>query len=221
MPGDTIPFVGYRNSATDIRNTAGIRSTGDVIVDSVALAWNWNANEILSTVTNFSGDGVLTHASGAGVLDATVPEFRTPCGTNVMLSEAVLPDVLTASLTFSISNQAVVSSSTYDAVSGACWTKRKRGSALDFTLAITQYNEAGIAPVAISDDAIVKLFVNTTDFWELKWCQLQGVTGVSVDVETGAIIQQTLNLNFNGVRNGALGHIRRPGSATDYWPSTP
>jgi hypothetical protein len=221
MPGDVIPFVGYRNSTTDVRNTAGIRSVGDIIVDSVAITWNWNTNEIISTVTNFSGDGVLTHASGAGVIDATVPELRTPCSTNIMFDAAILPDVLTATLTFSMANQAYVSSSTYDSVSGSCWTKRKRGAALDFTLAIAQYNEAGIAPIGIGEDTIAKLYVNATEFWELKWCQLQGIGGVTVDIETSAIIQQTLNLNFNGIKNAALGYIRKPGSLTDYWPATP
>jgi hypothetical protein len=215
MPGDILPFVGYRNSSTDIRNTAGIRSTGDIIIDSVAITWNWNTNEIISMVSNFSGDGALAHASGAGVIDATIADNKTPCGTNVLLDEVVLPDVLTATLTLSMANQSFVSSST------ACWTKRKRGAALDFTLAIIQYNESGLGPVLLGADALIKLYTDDTSFWSLKWCQLQGITGVSVDIETGAIIQQTLNFNFNGISAGVLGHIRKPGSLTDYWPSTP
>jgi hypothetical protein len=221
MPGDTIAFVGYRNSTTDVRNTAGIRSFGDVIVDSVAITWNWNSNEIISMVTNFSGDGELQHGSGAGVIDATIADLKTPCSTDLMLEGAVLPDVLTATLTFTMANQAYASSSTYVSASGSCWTKRKRGGALDFTLAIAQYNEAGIAPIVIGADAIIKLYTNATEFWDLKWCQLQGISGVTIDIETGALIQQTLNFNFNGIKNAALGYIRKPGSLTDYWPSTP
>lgn len=215
MPGDTAAFTGYRQSSTDVRNAAGIRSTGNIIIDSVAITWNWNTNEIISMVSNFSGDGPVAHASGTGVIDAVVPTNTTPCGTNVLVDEVILPDVLTATLTMTVANQAFVSSST------ACWTQRKRGAAFDFTLAIAQYNESGLGPVTIGTDAVVKLYTSTTDFWILKWAQLAGITGVSVDVETGAIIQQTLNFNFNGVSAGALGQIRKPGAAVDWWPSTP
>jgi len=215
MPGDISSFVGYRNSTTDVRNTTGIRSSGSIIIDSVQISWNWNTAEIISQVLNFSGDGALVHASGLGVIDATVGVAETPLGTNVMIDSAILPDVLTAQLTINVANQAFVSSST----SG--WTGRKRGAPFDFQLAITQYNESGLAPVNIGSDCIVNLYTNASQFWILKWCQLQSITGVTVDIESAAIIQQTLNFNMQGISASTLGQIRLPGEVSDWWPATP
>jgi hypothetical protein len=215
MPGDIFTFVGYRNATTDVRNTAGIRTSGDVIIDSMQINWNWSAAEIISTVYNFSGDGAVAHASGAGVIDATVGAHETPVGTQVVADAVTLPDVSTVSFNLTIQNQSYVSSGTSN------WTKRKRGTGIDFTVAITQFNEAGIAPVAIGVDSVLNLYTNATQFWILKWCQLASITGVTVDIETGAIIQQTLNYNMNGISAGALGQIRVPGAIVDWWPATP
>ncbi len=214
MPGDTFAFVGYKAPATGVRNTAGQQSSGNVIVDSIAMTWNWGTNDPLSTVVTFSGDGALTHASGAAVIDATVDNQPTPCGTVINVNAAPLPDVITATLTLTKSNKAIVSSST------ACGTARKKGPAIDWTLAITQYNEAGIAPVALKSDSIITLPANATEVWDLKWAHLESITGVSVSPETADPIQQTINFAMNGFVANALGWIKRPG-AISYWPPTP
>lgn len=214
MPGETFAFVGYRAPTTGVRNTAGIRSAGNVIVDSIVMTWNWGSNDPLSTVINFSGDGALTHASGAAVIDATTASQPTPCNTQIFVDTVALPDAISATLTLTKQNLAVVSSST------ACGTARARGPAIDWTLAITQYNHLGIGPTALKADSIITLPANSTEVWDLKWGHMQSVTGVTVDIETGALIQQTLNYAMNGILAGALGWIKKPG-AVDIWPPTP
>jgi hypothetical protein len=214
MPGETVAFVGYRAPTTGVRNTAGIRSTGNIIIDSLVMTWNWGTNEGLSSVVNFSGDGALSHASGAAVLDATTDNVPTPCNTFINLNATPLPDVVTATLTLTNANKAIVSSST------ACGTARKKGPAIDFTLAISQYNEAGIAPIALKADGIITLPANGTEVWDLKWCHLESITGITVSPETADPIQQTMNFSMNGFLAGALGWIKRPG-AVAYWPPTP
>lgn len=223
MPGDIFAFVGYRAPTTGVRGTNGIRSSGNVIVDSVQMNWNWNTNDVLNTVINFSGSGPLVHADGAAVLDATIFDEPTPCGTTVrwalpaeldVAESTVLPDVVSAQLNITRANLAVVSSST------ACWTERKPGPAIDFTLAITQYNQTGLGPVALKEDATIWLPSSAIEDWELAWAHLTGITGVTVDNETGAVIQQTLNFAMQATYNGTIGHIERPG-AVAWWPSTP
>ena len=223
MPGDTVSFVGYRNSATDVRNTAGIRSSGSAVIESVAMNWNWNTNDILNTVISFSGSGPVTHASGVAVVDSAAGNYEGACpnlpqialgATPTVFAE--IPDVISAALTISNPSKPIVSSSTN------CWTQRKRGPAVDFTLSITQYNELGIGPIAMRDDCAIRL-LNTNaadDFWELRWCHLTGITGVTIDVETGNPIQQTLNFGMNSYAYTANGFIRRPGGTT-WWTAVP
>lgn len=216
MPGESFAFVGYKNSSTDVRNTVGIRSSGTVFIDQVSINWNWNSNEIISMESTFSGSGPVTHASGAAVLDSTVQEQSTPCATNVTMNGTTITDVTTAVLAFTCANLAAVSSSTN------CWVERKRGPTIDFTVQITQYNDEGIAPggINIGDDTTLVLPATATTSWTLKWCQLTGITGVVMDLESGAIIQQTLNFGFNAVSGTTLGQIRKPGGVSDWWPFT-
>jgi hypothetical protein len=214
MPGEIFAFVGYRAPTNGIRNTAGFRTTGNVIVDSIAMSWNWGTNDPLSTVINFSGDGAVSHASGAAVLDATTDNVPTPCGTQITVDTVDLPDVVSATLTLTKANTAYASSST------SCNTARLRGAALDWSLAIVQYNEKGIGPTPIKGESIITLPANSTEVWELKWAHLQSVSGVVVDIETGAIIGQTLNYVMNGIVSNALGFIKKPGAVT-IWPPTP
>jgi hypothetical protein len=214
MPGETFAFVGYRAPTTGVRNTAGFRSTGFVIIDSIVMTWNWATNDPLSCVMNFSGDGALTHASGAAVLDATTGNVPTPCGTNILIDTVILPDVVSATLTLSKANSAYVSSST------SCATGRVKGAAIDWTLAITQYNQQGLGVTALKADSIITLPANDTEVWDLKWGHMQSVTGVTVDIESAALIQQTLNYAMNGIVSNALGWIKKPGAVT-IWPPTP
>lgn len=223
MPGDMFSFVGYRNSATDVVNAAGIRTTGSVMIESIVMNWNWNTNDILNTVINFVGSGPVTHASGVAVVDSSSAVFEGACpnlpqialgATPTVFAE--IPDVLSASLTISNPSKPIVSSSTN------CWTQRKKGAAVDYTLSIVQYNETGLAPIAMRDDCVIKLLNSATanDFWELKWCHLLGITGVTVDRETGNPIQQTLNFGMNTFAYGEQGFIKRPGGTT-WWTSVP
>jgi hypothetical protein len=214
MPGESFAFVGYRAPTSGVRNTVGFRSAGNVIIDSIAMTWNWGSNDPLSSVINFSGDGTLVHASGAAIIDATTDSVPSPCATEIFVDTVAIPDVISATLTLSKSNVAVVSSST------ACGTARKKGPAVDWTLAITQYNHEGIGTTALKGNSIITLPANSTEVWDLKWGHMQSVTGVTVDIETGSLIQQTLNYAMNGIVSSTLGWIKKPGAVT-IWPPTP
>ena len=215
MPGDFLSFVGYRGPTTGVAGTAGIRSAGTAYVESLVINWNWLTNEFINTTLNLQGSGPVAHASGAAISDATVFNNGTPCGLTVRhgVTPTVLPDVISATLNITKgASVAKVSSST------ACWTERLAGPAVDWTCSITQQNDLGVGPVAISGDVRLLLPASSGNDWDLQWGHLVSITGVVVDIETNAIIQQTLNFGMNAAVAGALGFIKRPG-AVDWWPA--
>ena len=73
-------------------------------------------------------------------------------------------------------------------------------------------------PVTLRSDSIIELPVTGANVWSLKWGHLESITGVVIDVETGALTQETLNFSMNANVAGAIGWIRKPGAAVDWWP---
>jgi hypothetical protein len=214
MPGDIISFVGYKGPTTGVKGTAGIRSTGSAIVESLTMNWNWETNEFLASDLALLGNGPVTHASGAAILDNTATSLITPCGTAIEIDDVELPDVVTAALTITEPSKPYVTSST------SCWTARKKGTGLTWTLVIVQRNDSGIAPMAIgNNESVIKLPVGATNVWELAYAHLDSITGVVVNPETGDIISQTLNFSMTAIDDADnLGYIKKPGSATNWWP---
>lgn len=214
MPGDIVSFVGYKGPTTGVKGTAGIRSSGSAIIESLTMNWNWETNEYLSSELSLLGNGTLAHASGVAIADNTSTSLVTPCGSNVLISDVILPDVVSAVLTISEASKSYVTSST------SCWTARKKGTGLTWTLAIVQRNDSGVAPVAIgSNSSIIKLPAGGSNVWELAYAHLDSVTGVVVSPETGDIISQTLNFSMTAISDANdVGYIKKPGSVTNWWP---
>lgn len=218
IPGSTFSFLGYAGSD----GSAEASFAGNAIIDSVAITWNWGGGEIISTAVNFSGNGAPTGWGTTTATDTSDVIAPAICGTKVSYGDVVAEEdtdwdnVTQAVLTLTCANQAYVNSST------ACWNARKRGPALDFTLAITEQNSEGLpAAIAITADEIVNLYVNATQYFELKKCHVTGVSGLTVDRESGAILQRTVNLAMSAFYDVAgtptVGSIKVPGG-TQIWP---
>lgn len=212
LPGDIVSFIGWVRPTTGVEGTAGLAATGSVVVNSVAITWNWGDNSAMETSVNFQGSGALAwNAAQASVVDATMLTPVTPNGLAINMAATPLPDVISATFTLSRPVQSSVSSS-----SGGN-TVRTPGGAFDWALSIVQYNESGLLTGAtIGSDQILTLPAGGVEVWDLKWGQYLGSSGLKVD-RAGTLIQRTLNFAMNGVVGNSLGWIKKPG-AVDIWP---
>lgn len=227
MPGDDFSFIGFTAPDSDVLGGSGMRYSGTARVAQVQVNWGWQGGEILNAQVNFNGHLALTAAVGAAISDLTVPRVPSVIGTRIDYS---LNDVdwvewtnlVTAQLTLSCALQSFVNSSTV--VGGRLWTGQKPGP-VDWTLAVTEQDNRR-SLFEKGDVISLRLYVNDTEYYELKWAHVQNFTGLTVDVETGAIMQQTVNLGMDGFDPDettydpdSIGHVILP-DLTQWWPST-
>lgn len=213
LPGDAFNFAGYTAPTSGVAGTDGYVWSGPAIVDQLSVNWSWANGEIITHACNISGNGALASASAAALVDETDPTVPPICGTKITYNAAIeWENLLTAALTITAANQAYVNSST------ACWTKRDSGP-IDWSLAVTEQNHAGLpAALAIGSDVELKLYINATEFWHLKFGHVGESTGLVVDRESGVIIQRTVNIAMNVYASAEFGKITLPGAGTDWWP---
>lgn len=227
MPGQSISFIGYTAPDDDVSGV-GLRYSGDALVESIAITWNWSAGEIISWVANFGGDGVLTTtAAGAEVIDASTPTLPEVPGTKIEYLDGeddpqIDPfiewtDLVQATLTLQYANPTYVNSSTI--FSGEVWTRRKKGI-FDWNLSVQEQN-TDRARFAKGDNLYLRLYVPGGTFWDLAWGRVREFTGLTVDRESGAIMAQTVNLDMNGFldSDGSAGFVTKP-DTTDLWPES-
>ncbi len=224
MPSDKFTFSGFAN---DEDGSGSADYSGDAIVDSVAITWNWATAEIIQTVVNFSGDGKVTTGTAEGE-DLVVPDPPSSICTKIEWAAAgAAPvyaeweDLATATLTISAANQPYVNSSSCEQVGGKwyAWNKRRPGK-IDWNLAITEQNSDGlIDDRLIQDDITLRIYTDDTDFWLLTDGQIQEATGLVFNRDTGAIVQRTVPVAMQAFRPGAsaAGLIAKPGGA-QWWP---
>lgn len=218
MPGDAFTFTG------SLDGTNGV--TGAAICDQVEITWDIEAGAIISHVVTFSSNGALTEGTAAAS-DSTVPDPPSSIGTKVEVADVVMPpaspayvevpDVRTITLTISRANPSYVSSST------AGETKRVAGP-IDVQVRINVYtDDVSGAPIpTVNEVNEVKLYVDATTFWHLKWIMFTEHSDYTCNVETGELVSVTLNGSMDGYTSVAgtpiEGFIKKP-DATTWWPA--
>lgn len=218
MPGEFFDFKGYTAPDNDISGD-GVTCEGRAVMDSIAITWNWTNAEIISLVANFSGHLALTigsdEYSDAGVPDqpstllALPPAFQIGIG-----AETPWSCVSQMALNISCANTQYVNADTTG------WTGRKTGPAVDWTLAVTEQKVKRAGLPEIGDDMILKLYVNATQFWHLKWGHLKDYSNLTVNRETGEVLSRVANLEMSGFDDaGAAGLIQLPGAVAAWWPA--
>lgn len=213
-PGETFAFLGYTAPGDDIEGSNGQRGSGNAIIDNVAITWNWQNGEIISSVANFSGNGALAWADGAALTDATAPDVPSVCGTKIQASIpdgsafADIANVSQAVLTISAANLA------YSNASTACWMARKAGT-IDWTLALTIEDDIFIGKGL---DKQIKCFISATEFYLLKWGKMKDISGITANRESGEIIKHTATFEMNGFVDGVAGQIVLPDLSV-WWPT--
>ena len=220
MPGETLSLSAYKSPSAAGLTSAGDIFSGTILVTQVAITWDFKTNAPISHEVQFGGDGALTMTTGALITDASTVEEEPPCLGKIVTfsgSETRIPHVTQAVLTFTREAKTSVNSGT-SAGSGACLTARRPGAAIDWTLAIT--TEDGNENTVLASGSILnfRCYVDGTDYWDLKWGLMGQRSGLTVDRESGNIIGQTHNAEMKGFNAGTVGHIKKPGEVTAWWP---
>lgn len=220
MPGEVLTFKGFTAPDNDV---SGVGKTyeGDAIIDQIVVSWNWETGGIIATDYTFSGNGELTKATDT-VVDTTDVDVPESCGTIVktaIVYPAGVPTwielvkLVSAQLTITAANQTVINSST------ANWTERKAG-VIDWAVSIVSQDLDAITDADMdTEDLGLQLYINATEFWSLTFGIIQGQGGITVDRESGAIINQTINVEMNGYDTAeGEGEIILPGAGAAWWP---
>lgn len=220
FPGDTFEFGGYTAPDDDVEGSIGQRYVGSAIVDSLAITWNWNAAELIAYVISFSGNGALVKDTGiytdvASIDAPPIQLAKIEFDLALPLTFVEWTDIDNATLTISADNQAYVDSSSI--VAGKLWRKRLKGN-IDFTASLVENKTLRATPnPQVGDNFELKMFVNATEFWALKWVHVLDASGITVDREAGTVIQKTNNFAMNGW-NPTVGYIKHP-DLSSKWPT--
>lgn len=230
LPGEQFAFLGYGAPVNSVSGN-GWRYSGQALVESSVITWDWGAGGILSVVENFKGHENLNEqgANGAEISDVSIPsiphvactrfDYSVDNGSNWLTWNNLVQGVLT--LTCEL--QEYVNSSTTVDDAGTCrvWKGNLPGRVL-WTLAVTEQN-MDRSIFAKGDVIQMRLYVSDTEFYLLKWAMVNDFTGIQVNRETGAIVQQTVNLGMHGFDTAAgsysasTGQVLLP-STEQWWP---
>jgi len=214
MPSETYSFIGYTAPDTDVVGANGLRYTGTIMVDSVTFTWDWKTGKVLDHTVNFSGSGALAFSTAAAITDDTALAAYPVCGTKLMQSAddetyVEVTDLTQATFTITAANQDSINSGT------SCWVTRKAGP-IDWTLAVVQ--EKTLRDITLrGSDYYLRLYVDASNFWQLSGARCMSFTGIKVDIESGAIIDRTINFGMQAQMDGAIGEIIKPGDVA-WWP---
>ncbi len=212
MPGDSLGFIG------SIEGAVGI--AGTVIVDQIDVNVDVEAGGVISLETSFSGNGSVT-VGAAVAADVTLNIPEGAVGTKIELAIdlttpifVAIDDIRTYTLSFTSENGSYVSSSTAGGVRRIAGNKDATGS-------FTQYASDFADMMQIGDVAILRFFINATEFWELKFVRVVYLSNLQVDRESAALIGGTVNFAFSGVElvsaSPAKGTIIKP-DTNAWWP---
>lgn len=213
MPNDVFEFAGYTAPDDVSLGFPGLVYKGSARVAQVAISWNWEAGEILGIETQFHGHLQLATETDA-LFDSTIPEPPPVHGTKIDCDTIEIPNCTNATLTLLADLPSYVNSSTF--IGQDIWTGRRNGP-LDWNLAVTVQDNRQSQLPAVGAISELRAYIDSTDFWRLKWGQRRG-TSLTANRETGAIITQTLNWEMAGFKNGDVGEITLPGEAEPWWP---
>jgi len=220
MPGETFSFSAYGAPSDDISGN-GLLYEGDCVVRQIQQKWDWKGGAILQHTVNFDGHLELDKVSGADPGDTVAPNCPMVGGTKITWAanggtpETELPNLAQATLTISSAVSDYVNSSTY--IGGTLWTGRKSGP-IDWSLSITQEDDERLTGIFdIGDVVNLRLFTDSSLYWELTTGRVAGFNNIRVDRESGEIIGRTIEIEMNAYYGSSAGHIKLPGGTT-WWP---
>ena len=214
MPGQSFSFLGSINGL--------VGASGTAIVDRIDLALDLEHVRPIQWTCNFSGNGALEYGE-AVVTDATTVDAPNSMGCKLQLGTlestpvySDLSDVSTVQLSIRCQNRAYRSSST------AGQTLRLPGN-IDWSMSAAVYCSDFATLVARNTIRAVRLYVSSTEYWELLWGIFGEVGGLQVDRESAGTVVAHYGISMTGVTtiesSAAVGRIKSPSDAT-IWPAS-
>lgn len=228
MPGSVFAFQGYTAPDNDTAGGTGSIYSGNIMVERMTMALNWETGEIEKLSYEFQGVLGLTFATGqAALTDISTPTYygtkslpkpkiAVQVGTGAPGALADWPYVTQLSLTISNEIQSVVNASTGGN------TDRKAGP---WKLEVSATEQEILRALFDKDNKLhLQIFTkpDASQYWDIKWLHVKSLTGIQMNRETGAIISRNVGLPFSaydGESTPVLGAITLPGAGGDWWPS--
>lgn len=213
LPGDGFTFQGSIDGS--------LGAEGVAIVDQIEITWNIEEAVIISSVVSFSANGALVFGNYAPT-DATVPDFPSSIGTELELGIAAasptliqVKDLRSMTLTLTSDNKSYVSSDTGGV------TKRVAGQ-MNFTMSFSMYEGDWSELEVLNTVQEMWLYVNSTEYWKLKWVKIVSVSDLSVGIESADIVSATISGQMDGFTDiggtPTKGTVIPPGGGTPWWP---
>lgn len=219
FPGQFATFEGYTAPDSGILDGTGNNYTGQIICDSVGIAWDWTGGQVLSSQSQFSGTGVLGYDTSDHITDASLsdPEPILPCKVQYQAVSggafSTLACITQANLNITSANVPYVNSST----SG---TTGRAAGLIDWSASINIEDDALYSGLVKGNSYIWRFFTTATKYYELAAGIVVNAGNLNVNPETGAIISYTMNLAMDGMYDvsgtSTKGHIKLPDLST-YW----
>ena len=218
MPGAAFEFKGSIDGSVGANSgAAGAR------VDQVEIRIDIEAAAIIDHTVSFSANGALTFGATVAT-DATVPSPPTSKGCKIQTAAAIGTPVFTSiagvrTITITITSD----NKRYVDADSAGQAKRTAGN-IDFTVSYSVYTadfSAAEVPL-VNTVANLRVFVDATTFWDLKWCKYADASDLGVPVESADNVAATLNVAMEGFTDvdgttPTEGFIKNPAAAT-FWP---
>jgi hypothetical protein len=220
MPGTTFNFQGY-TAPTNDQYGPGVLYTGIALSGQMQLNWNWQGGELINGTMDFGGHLVLEiEEAGAPPLDTTDPSLLTIAECKIQYSVDGVAWVdweSIAQCTLTVTNELQTYVNSGTVIDGRLWTGRKAGN-MDWNMSLTEHDDSR-AKFSKGDQLWIRLYINETEFWEFAYGRVKDSTGLQVNRESGAITQQTVNIEMDVVADAdaSLGHIILPDTSV-WWP---
>lgn len=193
LPGDVVEF----NGAISGEGATAVGVSGDVMIDSIEITWNVETGAPIAHTVQFSGNGALTKGTVNVPADTGIPDPLTAKGCKVEIwtveavpvKESEFAELRTITLRLSKENQAFATTTT------AGWKMRAEGP-LDIECSFTVLTDDFADFPAVNSIKELRLYIDATHYWQLKWMIFGEQSGLDVDIEGGALVGGTVNAAF-------------------------
>ncbi len=211
--GNVVPGTAF--TLTAYTGTNGGSHSGDAIVDEMTVEADIKGGGLVTATIQCSSNGLLTRGTTT-VTDAAVPAPKSVKGLKVNYDGSDRTDATGWSLTLRCATQPYHSAATYDSGSDTNYTKRLAGP-VDASGSWTELQGLPASlPAEGENSKILKLYVTSSLFFEIKWVAIESVAQ-PVPIEEGGLVESTINWGFNGFSGGVKGFMKKP-DTTAFWP---
>jgi len=193
LPGDVVEF----NGAISGEGATAVGVSGDVMIDSIEITWNVETGAPIAHTVQFSGNGALTKGTVNVPADTGIPNPLTAKGCKVEIwtveavpvKESEFAELRTITLRLSKEIQAFATTTT------AGWKNRAEGP-LDIECSFTVLTDDFADFPVVNSVKELRLYIDDTHYWQLKWMIFGEHSGLDVDIEGGALVGGTINAAF-------------------------